>query len=541
MSGVSRRRIAVQHQHLTVEGLDGGPRGFHRIRRPQLLGLHERRKLRIERRASGDDVVHPWTDHDGGAAEAGALGGGEHMREQRRAGEPVQHLGPVGFHPRAFARGKNDGQSGSVSHAGSDRCQIVSIISANSMFRGGEREGNACGQRIPSFKGESRIAAASSWNPIRLVQSWSEGHNPCGCNASRLGTIEEIDPGRQSESSSLAAAQIVSQALLVSLFRLTFSKREASKAMALHRREGSRNMLRGVLAFFWIALAGVSGVYLYSALANPAALDGQLANPLPVGSGDMTSAFSGSGARDQELAEIKASLRQLTQQMAAISTKLNLDQDALASAEDSADAEAAAEPESPSAPSPEAEKPEVAAAPPRLRLPLRLLSSKRSQPKRRSLTPQPEAKPVEQAAVEREADAAAAEIKPAPKPYEPPAVAVAPIDDLPVEEESETSSDASTPTPPPPAAEPAPMPTPAASPSAPRTVDARRRPKAPHSIRSRCRPRPMTAPRATASKSAWLLSRTGSGRYGANFSPIMPLSSPAFSRAACLRQTRSGG
>ena len=93
-------------------------------------------------------------------------------------------------------------------------------------------------------------------------------------------------------------------------------------------------MLRGVLAFFWIALAGVSGVYLYSAFANPAALDGQLANPLPVGSGDMTSAVNGSGARDQELAEIKASLRQLTQQMAAISTKLNLDPGALASAEE---------------------------------------------------------------------------------------------------------------------------------------------------------------------------------------------------------------
>ena len=123
-------------------------------------------------------------------------------------------------------------------------------------------------------------------------------------------------------------------------------------------------MLRGVLAFFWIALAGVSGVYLYSAFANPAALSGQLANPLPVASGETTSAFSGSESRDQELAEIKASLRQLTQQMAAISTKLNLDQDALASAEDSADSEAASEPETPPAPSPEVEKPEVAAAPP---------------------------------------------------------------------------------------------------------------------------------------------------------------------------------
>ncbi len=38
-------------------------------------------------------------------------------------------------------------------------------------------------------------------------------------------------------------------------------------------------MLRGVLAFFWIALAGVSGVYLYSALADPAALGGQFGQP----------------------------------------------------------------------------------------------------------------------------------------------------------------------------------------------------------------------------------------------------------------------
>ena len=33
---------------------------------PSCSALHEGRKLRIERRPSGDDVVHPWTDHDGG-------------------------------------------------------------------------------------------------------------------------------------------------------------------------------------------------------------------------------------------------------------------------------------------------------------------------------------------------------------------------------------------------------------------------------------------------------------------------------------------
>jgi hypothetical protein len=29
----------------------------------------------------------------------------------------VQHLGPVGLHPRAFARGKNDGESRIFRHA----------------------------------------------------------------------------------------------------------------------------------------------------------------------------------------------------------------------------------------------------------------------------------------------------------------------------------------------------------------------------------------------------------------------------------------
>jgi hypothetical protein len=228
--------------------------------------------------------------------------------------------------------------------------------------------------------------------------------------------------------------------------------------MALHRREGSRNVLRGVLAFFWIALAGVSGVYLYSALANPAALDSQLANPLPLGSGEMTSAFNGSGSRDRELSEIKASLRQLTQQMAAISTKLNLDPNALTSAEDSTDAEAAAEPEIPPAPSPEAEEPAVAAATPAPPPPPAAPVEQAKPAEAPKPEPQPDAKPVEQAALD---------VKPAPKPLEPPAVAVAPIDDLPVEEEAEANTDAPAPTPPPAAAEPVPAPTPTTTPPVP--------------------------------------------------------------------------
>ena len=276
-------------------------------------------------------------------------------------------------------------------------------------------------------------------------------------------------------------------------------------------------MLRGVLAFFWIALAGVSGVYLYSAFANPAALGGQLANPLPVASGETTSAVSGSGSRDQELAEIKASLRQLTQQMAAISTKLNLDRDALASAEDSADSEAASEPETPPAPSPEAEEPEVAAAPPAPPPPPAPAVEQAKPAEAPKPEPQPEAKPVEQAAVE---------VKPTP-PHRPKS-----------SRRPNLSSRRRSPCRRSTTSRPRKSPRRAATCRRPprrlrplsqrprlrllsvrprRRHQRRQRPlpqrrrllRAPHSIRSRCRPRPMTAPRATASKSAWLPSRTG--------------------------------
>lgn len=242
--------------------------------------------------------------------------------------------------------------------------------------------------------------------------------------------------------------------------------------MTQRRGKGSRNLVRGALAFFWIALAGVSGVYLYSALADPAALGGQLANPLPLGSAETTSAFGGSsGSRDQELSEIKASLRELTQQMAAISSKLNLDEkDASLSPEDS-DSEPAAEPVASPAPAAEMKKPEVAAAPP-APSPAPSPPPEEVKPEEKPAeapkpveAPQPEAKPIEQAAVETKPTPV--EVKPASKPFEPPPVVVSPIDDLPAEEESDAGNDVPAPSPPPPASESAPTPTPAASPSTP--------------------------------------------------------------------------
>jgi hypothetical protein len=38
------------------------------------------------------------------------------MREERRTGEPVQHLGVLRLHARAFAGRKNDGESRAIRH-----------------------------------------------------------------------------------------------------------------------------------------------------------------------------------------------------------------------------------------------------------------------------------------------------------------------------------------------------------------------------------------------------------------------------------------
>ena len=234
--------------------------------------------------------------------------------------------------------------------------------------------------------------------------------------------------------------------------------------MALHRREGSRNMLRGVLAFFWIALAGVSGVYLYSALANPTALERTVGQSVAgrfgrndVGRQRLGGARPGA-CRDQgQPAPADAADGRHQHETQSRPGRIRR-------AEASADSEAAAEPETPAA-SPEAEEPEVAAAPPAPPPPPAPPVEQVKPAEAPKPEPQPEAKPVEQAAVE--VKPTPPEINPAPKPYEPPAVAVSPIDDLPAEEESETSSDVPAPAPAPPAAEPTPTPTPAASPSAP--------------------------------------------------------------------------
>jgi hypothetical protein len=190
--------------------------------------------------------------------------------------------------------------------------------------------------------------------------------------------------------------------------------------MARHRRTGSRNWARGLFATFWILLGGLSGAYLFTALTNPTALGGQLVALNAGGAGapaaDGTTAAIGTSGSSEELAEIKASLRALSEQMAALTAKVG------PRAALGPDAEPAAPPAT------EAKTPEAAASPPPpAEPPAEEVKPPPAEEPKQAEAPKEEPKPVEQAAV-----APAEEVKPAPAPAtptEPPPVAVSPLED----------------------------------------------------------------------------------------------------------------
>ena len=233
--------------------------------------------------------------------------------------------------------------------------------------------------------------------------------------------------------------------------------------MSRFRQRKSRNWARGILATFWILLACVSGLYLFSTFTDPS-LGGQLVK-INQASGEMTSAVPGSGG--QELADIRASLRELTRQVAALSARLDPEQKSAAASAEDAETEKASEPATPPA-SADATPPEVAAAPdssppsPSTEGPKP--EEKPAETPESVEAPPPEPKPVEQAAIEPQQPPPTAEA--APKPYEPPPVAVSPLEP-PAEEEEAPSAGAPASSPPQTATEDAPPPeeTPAAAPA----------------------------------------------------------------------------
>jgi hypothetical protein len=222
--------------------------------------------------------------------------------------------------------------------------------------------------------------------------------------------------------------------------------------MSRFRQKKSGNWARGILAMFWILLAGLSGLYLFSTLTDPS-LGGQLVR-FTQASGEMTSPIAGS--RDHELADIKASLRELSQQVAALSALLKPEQKNAAAQSEDSETDSAPEPATPAA-SASTSPPEIAAASPPSSSPhaANPEETPAEAPKPAEATPAPEPKPIDQAAVAPQQPAP--EAAPAPKPHEPPSVVVSPLEP-PVEEEEVPSADAPAPSPPQVATEEAPAP-----------------------------------------------------------------------------------
>ncbi len=203
------------------------------------------------------------------------------------------------------------------------------------------------------------------------------------------------------------------QSLIGVAFRPEFRDGETWKPMIRRRQAGSGNWARGAFAAFWILLGCASGFYLFNVVTDPT-LGGQLVKLSP--------SLPGESSQPQDLAAIQESLRDLSQQVAALSGRL----------EGSAPSDAPAPPEPPAAaetPAPAPTPAESTGDP---------APSPQTEPA--EAPPQPDAKPVEQAALDATQSPAAAPEPPAPpKPYEPPPVAVAPLDDLPAELEARTN------------------------------------------------------------------------------------------------------
>jgi hypothetical protein len=241
-------------------------------------------------------------------------------------------------------------------------------------------------------------------------------------------------------------------------------------------RSGSRNWTRGVFAFFWIVLAGFSGLYLLSVFVDPSALGGQLVrfNPLPGGApssgndafgSDQISGHLTNEGSDPELAEIKAALRQLSQQMAELNTRLKPIEKvvgpvaSLPSTPSVTPSPSTPEPAAPSvAPSSPIKKPEATSAP--VSPPPATAPAEQAKATEKPTPPsvKPAEKPPEVKAAEKPGEPpvetpkptqqAALEPKPtppsSPKPAEPPSVATAPMDDVP---EDDSTGDTSAPEP----------------------------------------------------------------------------------------------
>jgi len=95
------------------------------------------------------------------------------------------------------------------------------------------------------------------------------------------------------------------------------------------RRTGGRGVARNVFAFLWIALAGVSGFYLFTLFTDPTALGGQTAQLSAVTEGQapatapVAAPRPAAGPADTaEVSSLKGTIQDLSQQLAQLDARL---------------------------------------------------------------------------------------------------------------------------------------------------------------------------------------------------------------------------
>jgi hypothetical protein len=191
--------------------------------------------------------------------------------------------------------------------------------------------------------------------------------------------------------------------------------------MIKDRQTSSRNVVRSAFAFFWIVLGGLSGVYLFTLLTNPGALGSQVAP----GETSISSEQAASAVGAAETGKIESTLRELSQQIAEINTRLEPLEKAVRPAGSLSENASPSTPESepvpsPEPPAPQAKKPSVALAQP---------AEKPAEPAKPAEAPKAAQVPApEPLPAAKPADVKPAEVKPSATPSSSPPPSEEPAD-----------------------------------------------------------------------------------------------------------------
>ena len=105
--GGDQRRVAEGDDHV-LPALQRRTGGEHGMRRAEALGLGMDAGAGRHALDLAGDVLPAGLDHHGEAGGTGLLHGGQHVAEHGAVSEFVEHLGPVGAHPRPLARREHD-------------------------------------------------------------------------------------------------------------------------------------------------------------------------------------------------------------------------------------------------------------------------------------------------------------------------------------------------------------------------------------------------------------------------------------------------